>query len=113
MVRLNVALNSSAPAAHDLLEALRFIIAGTRIEAGCLGCSVWMEPDSTVQYLEEWESEAAMRRRVRSDAFTTLLAIMESAQEPPHVQFDFVTATRGLDYAEEIRGTSPDDRGHS
>jgi quinol monooxygenase YgiN len=104
MVRLAVALSSSAPAAHDLLEALRFLIVGTRIEEGCLGCSVWVEPDSTVQYVEEWASEAAMRRRVRSDGFTSLLAIMESARDRPRVQFDFVTRTRGLDYIEEIRG---------
>jgi quinol monooxygenase YgiN len=112
MVRLTVALSSSAPAAHGLLDALRFLIVGTRIEEGCLGCSVWMEPDSTVQYVEEWASEADMRRRVRSDAFTSLLALMESAQEPPRVQFDFVTETRGLDYVEQVRGTSDRDSGN-
>jgi quinol monooxygenase YgiN len=109
MVRLTVALSSSAPSAHDLVEALRFIIVGTRIEEGCLGCSVWVEPDSTVQYLEEWASEAAMRRRVRSEAFTSLLAIMESGQGPPRVQFDFVTQTRGLDYVEQVRRTPAHD----
>ena len=58
---------------------------------------------STVHYLEEWETEADMRRRVRSPRFTSLLAVMESPQEPPQVQFDFVTRTRGIDYVAEIR----------
>jgi hypothetical protein len=43
-----------------------------------------------------------MRQRVRSDRFTSLLGVVESAQDP-QVQFDFVTQTRGLDYVEEAR----------
>ena len=62
-----------------------------------------MDPDSTVHYLEEWTTEAELQRRVRSAAFTSLLAVLESAQGPPLVQFDFVTNTRGLDYVAEVR----------
>jgi hypothetical protein len=32
---------------------------------------------------------------------------MEASDEPPRVQFDFVTTTRGLDYVEEIRTGRP------
>ena len=73
------------------------------MEAGCLGCSTWCDPDGTVHYVEEWASDADMRRRVQSARFTSLLAILESALEPPHVQFDFVASTRGLDYVAEVR----------
>lgn len=55
-----------------------------------------------MRYVEEWATEEDMRRRVQSDSFTSLLAVMESA-EKPEVQFDFVTTTRGLDYVEEAR----------
>ncbi len=104
MVRLSVAFSAdSGRCAEDILEALRFLMTGTRLEPGCRGCSAWAEPDLTVHYLEEWETEADMRRRVRSPRFTSLLAVMESPQEPPKVQFDFVTSTRGLDYVAEIR----------
>jgi hypothetical protein len=103
MVRLTVALPASARGAPALLEALRFISMSTQLEEGCLGCSMWADPDSTVHYVEEWATEADMRRRVCSDRFTSLLGVMESAQEPPRVQFDFVTTTRGLDYVAEVR----------
>ena len=73
-----------------------------QLEDGCLGCSAWAEPDWSIRYVEEWQTEADMRRRVRSDRFTSLLSVMESAEEP-HVTFDFVTTTRGLDYVEEAR----------
>ena len=105
MVRLSVAFSAaSGRSIQELLEALRFLITGTRLEAGCCGCSAWAEPDATVHYVEEWETEADMRCRVRSPRFTSLLAVMESAREPPRVHFDFVTRTRGLDYVAEVRG---------
>ena len=66
---------------------------------------MWTEvtDESKVRYVEEWTAEAAMRLRVRSDQFTRLLEVLESAAEPPCVQFDFVTETRGLDYVAEVR----------
>jgi hypothetical protein len=41
---------------------------------------------------------------VQSDGFTSLLAVMEAAKQPPEIHFDFVTTTRGLDYVAEVRG---------
>jgi quinol monooxygenase YgiN len=103
MVRLRVALHPApAQTANDLLEALKFLVVGTRSEPGCVRSSAWVEYDTKVCYVEEWASEAEMRRRVRSDQFTKLLAIVEASRDPL-VQFDFVTLTRGLDYAVEVR----------
>jgi quinol monooxygenase YgiN len=104
MVRLSVSLDAaSLRAAQDLLDAFRFLIPATRLETGCLGCSAWKEPGATVCYTEVWASEAAMRERVRSQAFTLVLAILESVKQP-RLQFDFVTSTRGFDYLAEVRG---------
>ena len=103
MVRLTVSLDAaSVRAAQELIDAFQFLIPATRLEGGCLGCRVWKGPGQTVHYTEEWVTEAAMRERVRSQAFTMLLAIVESVQHP-RVQFDFVTSTRGLDYLAEVR----------
>ena len=102
MVRLSVSVDAaSVRAAQDLLAAFRFLIPATRLEPGCLGCSAWREPGA-VYYTEEWTTEAAMRERVQSHAFTQLLAILESVRQP-RVQFEFVTSTRGLDYLAEVR----------
>lgn len=103
MVRLSVTLKSSARCAQELVEAFRFLMVSTRLEPGCLGCSVWSEPDSSVHYVEEWKTEPDIRRRVKSGPFTSVLSLVESVREPPHVQFDFVSTTRGLDYIEEVR----------
>lgn len=104
MVRLTVAFTAgSTRRAQGLLEALRFLMSGTRFEPGCQTCSAWAEQDATVHYVEQWANEADLRRRVASPAFTSLLNLMESADEAPRVQFDFVTETRGLDYVAEVR----------
>lgn len=105
MVRLTVVLTASRRRTHNLVEAFRSLMLRTRLEQGCLDCNVWSDPDSTVHYFEEWATEADIRRRVRSQLFTSLLSVVEGAQEPPHVRFDFLTATRGLDYIAEIRQT--------
>ena len=103
MVRLTVALSAaSMRGADDLLEAFHFLVVGTRLERGCLGCSTWIDPDSTVHYVEEWATEEDMRARVRSDRFTSLLSVVETAREAT-VHFDFVTQTRGLEYVAEVR----------
>ena len=105
MVRLKVALRAASQRnASELLETLRFLMTTTRLEPGCLDCSAWAEPDATVHYGEGWATERDARRRVGSAEFTSLLSVMECAAEPPLVEFDFVTATRGLDFVEEVRG---------
>ena len=104
MVRLTIVLRAaSTRSAQELLGTLRFLMGNRRLDPGCEECTAWTEPDGTVRYAEAWATEADLRRHVQSPAFTSLLAVMECASEPPEVQFDFVTARRGLDYVAEVR----------
>jgi len=103
MVRLSITLTAaSVRAAADLVEGLQFLARTTRLDRGCIGCSAWSDPDSTVHYVEDWATEADVRQRVLSDLFTSLLTVVESAQDA-HAQFEFVTETRGLEYVTEVR----------
>ena len=111
MVRLTVSLPAQTRCAQSMLEALRFLMLGTRLEDGCISCSAWTDSDSTIHYIEEWATEAAIRRHVQSEGFTSLLAVMETAKRPPAICFDFVTTTRGLDYVAEVRGERIDGAG--
>ena len=107
MVRLAIALNATtARAAQDLLDALQFLALSTKLEPDCVECGAWIDPDWIVRYIEEWTTEAAMRQRVRSERFTSLLAIIESVHDPK-VHFDFVTTTRGIDFVAEVRDQVP------
>ena len=104
MVRLAVVLAPPARGTEQLIHALRFLALPTSFESGCLGCRVSTDDDeSLVRYEAEWETEEALRQHVRSERFTQFLEVLESVPQPPRVQFDFVTKTRGLDYVEEVR----------
>jgi quinol monooxygenase YgiN len=103
MLRLNVTLSAASPLnAENLLEGLQYQAPGTRLEQGCLGCGAWLAADATVRYSEDWATEEDLRRRVQSERFTSLLAVVEAAADA-QVQFDFVNQTRGLDYVVELR----------
>jgi quinol monooxygenase YgiN len=109
MVCLTVLIRASTEQVQTLVTALRTLMRGARIEAGCLECDLWTAAcesgsRSEVHYHERWVNEPAMERRVRSDAFTKLLEVLEAAPEPPAVFFDFVLRRQGLEYVEEVRG---------
>ena len=106
MVRFNLTINGSERTMRQVAEALRTLAVSTRLEAECLGCRVWLDDDGDTNFAhheEVWASEIDMRRRIRSDQFTSVLALMERSREAPDVQFDFVTTTRGLEYVAEVR----------
>jgi quinol monooxygenase YgiN len=103
MVRLNVSLHAaSRHRPEELVEAFRFLMASTRVEAGCIDCSAWIDADDRVSFTELWATEADIRRYVCSESFTSLLSVLEFGREAT-LQFDFVSETRGLDYVAEIR----------
>jgi hypothetical protein len=56
-----------------------------------------------MHYEERWATEQAMENRVRSDAFTKVLEVLEAGIERPEVEFDFVSRHQGLEYVEAVR----------
>ena len=109
MVRLAVILHAPAPNTLGIMEALRTLMRATRLEPGCMECRAWTSEDEagparmTVHYEERWSTEPSIERRVRSEAFTKVLELLEGSVEPPLVEFDFVSRHQGLDYVEAVR----------
>ena len=46
--------------------------------------------------------------RLATERFSRLLALMETAAEPPTLEFRFVNETRGLDYVADVRSEKTD-----
>jgi len=94
---------------RHIVSALQGLMLTTRAEPGCVGCSLSTDVHKhgkvEINYLEEWNSEEDLTRRLRSDKFTVLAELMEHASEFPTMEFTLPGATRGADYAEEIRGS--------
>jgi quinol monooxygenase YgiN len=109
MVRLSVLLHAPTGQARMMAEALRSLMRCTRLEPGCLDCQVWttFEGDdqtrTDVHYEERWVTERAMEARVKSEAFTKVLEVVEASASTPQVEFDFVSRHQGLEYVEEVR----------
>jgi len=92
-----------------VVSALQGLMLATRSEPGCVGC--WLSTDAhkrtavTIRYVEEWNSEAELTQQLRSDRFSSLAELMEHASEYPTIEFLLPGATRGIDYADEVRGS--------
>jgi quinol monooxygenase YgiN len=91
--------------AHRITMALHSMMDETRVLHGCVGCSVStrIRDQGIVRYVEEWQTEDDLRRRVRSSAFTGLAALIEYAIKPPTIEFALPGGTRGLDFVEEVQ----------
>ena len=91
--------------AHRLTMALHSMIDETRSLRGCIGCfiSTRIREQGVVRYIEEWESEEDLRRRVRSSRFSDIATLIDSTSKPPRVGFDLPDGNRGLDFVEEVQ----------
>ncbi len=94
--------------ARPITMALHSIAADTRTERGCVGCSVStdMGKRGTVRYVEDWQTEADLRRRLRADTFADLASLIEEASQPPKIEFALNHETRGFDFVEEVRASA-------
>ena len=93
--------------ARPITMALHSLAADTRTTRGCIGCSVSTDigKRGAVRYVEEWQTEDDLRRRLRSDTFSQLVTLIEGAVQPPRIEFALDHETRGLDFVEEVRGS--------
>ena len=86
--------------------ALNSLMVTTRVAPGCVGCtlSTRLGDQAGFHYVEEWKTEADLINQLRSNRFTKLADLMEHATERPYVEFSVRGETRGIEYAEEVRG---------
>jgi quinol monooxygenase YgiN len=110
MIELHLTLRARPHQIELLVEALQLLVRSVRLEPGCTEarlCTEARDPEC-LGYVELWESEEALRRTLCSAHFTHLAALMESAAEPPELEFRFIGETRGLEFARQARGGDDD-----
>lgn len=106
MVQLHLRLKVKHGHRPDVIRALRARSFPAQLPGSCSHASICceLEDPDVLCYDEEWTKPEDLVREVYSDRFVRLLALMETAAEPPRLEFRFVTETRGLDYVAEVRG---------
>jgi quinol monooxygenase YgiN len=90
--------------ARSMTEALYALMAPTRAEPECVGCTLSADlgERGTIRYSEEWRTEQALQRQFHTERFKSLIALVEHATEPPLVEFELPNGSRGLEYVEEV-----------
>ena len=104
-VRMTLKWRVASGEAASITTALQTLMARTRAEPGCTGCSLSTDlgPRAEVRYVCAWESERDLRRQICSADFARLAELMEHATEPPVVEFALPSGIEGLAYAEMVR----------
>jgi quinol monooxygenase YgiN len=77
-----------------------------RVQPGCLRCDLYQDIENReiVTLVEEWESQAELDLRLRSEEYRAVLETIELAREQPIIRFDTVTRRGGLEIVASARG---------
>ena len=100
---------------HSRAEVVRTLAAQlgpTRVQTGCRKCDLYQDvenPDA-ITLVEEWESQADLDPRLRSEDYRAVLGAIELSQEPPLIHFYTVTRRTGSGMLEQRK---PRRRRHS
>ena len=89
-----------------IVRTLTAQLGPTRVQAGCLRCDLYRDvgDQGTIALVEEWESQADLDVRLRSEDYRAVLAAIELSQEQPVIHFDTVIRRAGLEIIESARG---------
>lgn len=81
----------------ETLRAIQAVIGPLQVALGCLSCHLYQDTANPNAFglVEQWQSQVALERHVRSALYTRLLAVMESAQEAPDIAFYWVNQSMG------------------
>ena len=90
----------------EVVRILAAQLGATRLQPGCLRCNLYqgIENRQTITLVEEWESQAELDLRLRSEDYRSVLAAIELAPEQPIIHFDTVTRRGGLEIVASARG---------
>lgn len=106
MILFRVQLRVSPAVRDGILKSLLRLVGPTRAVRGCAACGVYVnvEEEDCLIYAEEWETQEALDRRLRTGDLKVLLSVLDLAPEPPVVRFDTINETQGMEVIAAARG---------
>jgi quinol monooxygenase YgiN len=90
---------------QEILQALRAVLATTEVQSECERCHLYRDAQDDRAFLlvQEWTTQSALDRYLRSDLYRTILAVLETASEPPEIRFDTLAQRAGVEVVEIAR----------
>jgi quinol monooxygenase YgiN len=100
MVQFLVRLIVPKDGVHEQVQAFRTVLWGAQQARGCRFAQICFpaDDDGQLEYVEEWDDEAELRKQFGSERFVHLLALLELAAKPPIIEFRVFSATYGLEF---------------
>jgi len=105
MVTSFLKINVPREKKKDAIQMVRSILGWTSAQPGCISMTFYQGTDEpgTMMILEEWTDWPSLEKHIRSDAYRSILEVMELACEPPMIKFCSVSDTKGLEIIERLR----------
>jgi len=90
---------------QEILQVLRAVLATTEVQSECERCRLYRDAQDDRAFLlvQEWTTQSALDRYLRSDLYRTILAVLETASEPPEIRFDTLAQRAGVEVVEIAR----------
>jgi len=106
MIQASLRIVAPPEKRDDILRTFRSLPGPTRVAPGCLGCRIYgdMEDENAIIYVEEWQTTEDLERRLQSEQYRRILAMIEISTEAPELRFNTISETTGLEYLAAVRG---------
>ena len=90
----------------NIMKTIHKMIGPTNAQPGCLHCELFgsTQNDDQLLLLEKWDSQESLEQHIKSDEFRNVMAAMDSACEPPKINFYESDSLGGMDLVENIFG---------
>ena len=91
----------------EVVRTLAAQLGPVRVQPGCLRCDLYRDAEDhgTITLVEEWDSQAELDCRLRSEDYRAVLAAIEMALEQPVIHFDTVIRRTGHEMILSAGGT--------
>jgi len=105
MIQVTIRMIFEADKKHDAVRNLLSTIGRTRVETGCISCSLISDAEDAqvVVYEELWRDEEDLELHQRSDAYRMVSLVFEMASTPPDIRIDTITSSSGMELIEKVR----------
>ncbi len=87
-------------------QTLRTFLGPIQAQPGLISCRCYqdVERETSLLLMEQWRSEGDLYRRIRSEDFKAVLALMDLSEAPPEFRIHAISESQEMDSLAAIRG---------
>jgi quinol monooxygenase YgiN len=88
----------------EALELINYIVGPTRVNPGCLDCSIYEgDADGSILFIEKWHGRAELNEHIRSNSYMSILTAMELSTLPPVISVSESMEPDGMELIKKLR----------